>query len=171
MGRGQMSSDNALVRELAARVGPALVLADERYGDMWDLDEVFWEAYARPWDISRAIDAFRYLVGSYAEWASHLVATLVINLRQSPTLDHAAPNPLTLDALDVSQDHPPSIGFGKVLRPASITYEHYRVPINQQFVVVTPGEVRAYYECWRTAAAMQASEPYDRALVFQHWNS
>jgi len=159
------------VVDFAARVAPTLMEAGNRYGDMWDLDEIFWKTYPAPWDVERALRAFRLLVASYGEWASRLVAILTINLTQSTVLDSRTPDLSAPVSLDVSSFQPPALGFGKRLRPALITYEHYRVPLAQELVTVESGEVRAYYECWRTSEAMGLGEPYSRAVMLQHWAS
>jgi len=163
------ASDAQLVGNWAARIAPALLADEHRYGDMWDLDEIFWKTYPAPWDVHRAIQAFEHLVSICSAWSSELVATFVINLVQSAALNIHPSRVDKLESLDVSPHQPPALGLGKKWRPAQVTYEHYRVPIRQQFVDVSSGGVFAHYECWRTAQAMTAREPYSRAIILQHW--
>jgi hypothetical protein len=162
-----VSSDALVVSELIARQAAALVSAPDASSEMWDLDQIFWEDYPKPWDVGRAVGAFAAAVDCYAPWSEQLVATLQIWLRQSDVLRVAAPA-LSVAGLDVNPHHPPALGVIRKARPAP-AYELYRVPVPQQLVGNPAGQVRAYYECFRTVSAQAADEPYDRIVVLQHW--
>jgi hypothetical protein len=162
-----VSSDAQAVGELISRIAPALVAAPDRVSDFWDLDQIFWQDYPKPWNIERAMRCFTAVVDSYSPWSEQLLATLQIWLQQTPVLLTEAPDLGSVASLDVNPYHPPGIGLSKKSRPVRI-YETYRVPVSQQLVSTPDGHVRAYYECFRNLAEQAANEPYDRILVIQH---
>jgi hypothetical protein len=163
-----VSGDAHVVSKLVARLAGALASSPDARGELWDLDEIFWNDYPKPWDVGRAIGAFAAAVDCYAPWSEQLVATLQIWLRQSDVLRVEAPALSSVAGLDVNPDHPPAVGVIRKARPVP-AYELYRVPVSQQLVDLPDGQVRAYYECFRTVSAQAAGEPYDRIVVLQHW--
>jgi hypothetical protein len=166
-----MNSDVQTVSELIHRIAPTLASDLDRYADTWDLDEVFWKDYPKPWNADRACRAFEAVIGSYQPWSSTLLATCQIWLTQSNQLRVDAPILIgDLESLDLSSYHPPSVGLAKKVRPMYAIYEAYRVPVPQQLIDPQDGQIRAYYECFRTHEAQAAGEPYDRVVVFHHWS-
>ena len=165
-----MNSDVHPVRDLVSRIAPVLASDPDRYTDMWDLDEVFWKDYPKPWDLDRACRAFEAVISSYKPWSGQLVATFQIWLRQSDQLLVEAPILTSADSLELSPNHPPAVGFAKKIRLMHGIYEAYRVPVPQQLVNHQDGDIRTYYECFRTPEAQAAGEPYDRIVVFSHWS-
>jgi hypothetical protein len=165
-----MAADSDLIRELVSRIAPALVADPNRYSELWDLDEVFWKDYPKPWDLGRAAQAFAALVNCYSPWSSPLAANLQIWLEQASDLVAAAPEMDSMESLDVSIEHPPGIGLSKKIRPQlPVRYERYQRPVQQAVIQVSSGEIHAYYECFRMPDAINSDEPYDRIVVFQHW--
>ncbi len=169
MGGGfPMDTDSSAIREWAERAGQELMADPSRYTELWDLDEIFWNDYPRPWDLGRAVAAFVSLIDCYVPWRETLFAGLQICLRQVSELAVEVPRSISLDGLDVNQDHPPAIFLAKNLRPPLSSYELYRAPVAQTIVKSHLGQVEAYYECFRTRQAIEEREPYDRVIVIRH---
>jgi hypothetical protein len=161
-------NDGVAIRDLANRIAPTLIADESRYSDLWDLDEVFWESYPRPWNIQRAMEAFAQIVDIYKPWAGQLAAVLQIWHTQTEDLSRAVPL-IEGTLIDINPVHPPTVGFVKRVRKIPAPYEHYQSPFRQRLVKCSWGTVHAYYECFRTAEAIAGNEAYDRVLVFSHW--
>jgi hypothetical protein len=97
------------------------------------------------------------------------MASLQIWLSQATSLVIKEPEMNPIGNLDVNAEHPPAIGLSRRIRPLPAPYEKYQIPMNQTAVQTSTGEVRAYYECFRTLDALRENEPYDRIIVLQHW--
>lgn len=164
-----MNSDVQLLRKAVSRIASDLTSNPDRHSDIWDLDEIFWKSYPKPWDVDRAVHAFTTVIECYSPWSEQLAAILQIWLGQVDVLQIEAPSLIDMTGLDISPYHPPSVGLIKKVRPIPAPYEMYRSPISQQLVNVQDGEIRAYYECSRTPEAQAAGEPYDCIVIFQHW--
>jgi hypothetical protein len=164
-----VNSDVQVLRKAISRIAPDLVSNPDRHSDMWDLDEIFWKNYQKPWNVDRAVHAFMTMIDYYLPWSEQLAAVLQIWLGQVGVLQVEAPSLIDPMALDTSSYHPPSVGLIKKVRPIPVPYEVYRVPISLQLVNVQDGDIRAYYECFRTPEAQAAGEPYDCIVVLQHW--
>jgi hypothetical protein len=156
------------VRELIERMAPALISDPNRYTELWDLDEVFWKNYAKPWNIDRAFQAFAWVTDYYGPWAAQLVAGLQIWLAQTGTLYTGITHLDSMTTLDISLDHPPAIFLAKKVRPIPLFYESYRCPLSQSLVSPSWGRVETYYECFRMPRALADNEPYDRIVAFWH---
>lgn len=163
-----MTKDRELIQGLVFKISPALVADSGRYSELWDLDEIFWKDYPKPWSIERALGAFDSLIECYSPWSGQLIASLQIWLGQTINLVATAPKLDLVTSLDVSTNHPPSVVLSKRIRPVPVPYEMYRVPVHQYIMHPREGEVRAYYECFRTFEALSMDEPYDRIIVLQH---
>jgi hypothetical protein len=163
-----MDIDDQAVEELIQRVAPTLISDSDRYTELWDLDELFWKNYPRPWNIDRAFQAFLVAIDSYAQWANLLVVGLQLWLTQTATLCTEAPSLDGAKVLSVNEAHPPGISISKKARPSVPTYELYRRPVEQNLIRPPWGEIEAQYDCFRTRQAMAADEPYDRVVVFWH---
>jgi hypothetical protein len=163
-----VSKDAQTVSELISRISPILVAAPDRHADLWDLDQVFWEDYPKPWDVERALRSFTAAADAFLPWSDQLVVTLQIWLQQTDVLRVEAPSVSSVTSLDVSSYRPPAVGLVKKSWLVPV-YEVYRVPVSHHLVDAVGGQVRAYYECFRTAEAQAANEPYDRIVMFQHW--
>jgi hypothetical protein len=163
-----MDSDDARLGSLIDRIAPSLISDRDRYSDMWDMDEIFWKEYLKPWDIGRAFYAFEWIIGNYEPLADELGAFLWIWLPQTADLSTRIPLLDAIASIDANSAHPPGVGFTKKARPRQ-PYEHYEVPVEQGLVRYSWGTVRAYYKCFRFDEALRNDEAYDRALVFEHW--
>jgi hypothetical protein len=162
-----MDTDAALIRDLAHRMAPALAAEPGMTADLWDLDEIFWQDYPKPWNVGRAVEAFQALIEYYEPWAKQLVALLQIWLPQTQNLCTEIPV-LGEDILvDVSLDRPPAIGLMRKVRDLRPPYEHYQIPIQQSILRPLRGAIQAYYECFRSDEAAAMGEQYDRVLIFR----
>jgi hypothetical protein len=162
-----MDTDATLIRDLAHRLAPALTAEPGRTADLWDLDEIFWQDYPKPWNVERAVEAFQALIEYYEPWAKQLVALFEIWLPQTQSLCTESPALSGVIPANASLDRPPAIGLMRKIRDLRAPYEHYQMPIQQGIVRPPWGAIQAYYEYFRSDEAAAMGERYDRVLIFR----
>lgn len=142
----------------------ALQRTDELFRSV-ALDDLLGAAYAKPWQLDVALEAYREAVTACAPDADRFMAALVVPLTSSETLEPGIP-----DSMELHEDQPPALYlFDRHFFMGFNDFEEYRVPVPALVEDMPDGRVCAYYTCYRDPMARVNDWEYARALWHQHF--
>jgi len=160
--------DESVVAAWARSVMNKLGSSKALDGEAWDLDQILWPHYTRPWDAARAWRVYCAVLDTVGTAQPSLLVSLRIPLKQSNVLCTTVEN---LVVSEMNEHRPPSIGLSKLAQTVRSGDEFYMRTLGSD-VKLFDGwsnrvHVGATYECRRTDEAVRLDEPYDRYVVFE----